>query len=251
MTQALPPLGIILDDVSLELAGRVVFSGINLQFEPLQWHCLLGRSGVGKSSLLRIISGLQTPSSGQVVSDRGHGLFDQVAYMSQDDGLLPWLSVLDNVRLGPRLREKRHREFRQPALEMLDKVGLLDWADVLPSRLSGGMRQRVALARTLLEECAVVLMDEPFSRLDAITRRELQELAVDLLAQRTVLLVTHDPHEALRVGHTLTVLNPTLPGCVSTQVLPGNPLREYDDPSLINVLPTIWRLLDAEPVHRS
>jgi putative hydroxymethylpyrimidine transport system ATP-binding protein len=127
--------------------------------------------------------------------------------MAQQDLLLPWASVLGNVLLGPRLRgEDRDPEIVQRARGLIAQVGLKGREEDLPARLSGGMRQRVALARTLLENRPIVLMDEPFSALDAITRFALQELAARLLAEHTVLLVTHDPLEALRLGHRITVM---------------------------------------------
>lgn len=132
----------------------------------------------------------------------------QIAYMSQDDGLLPWLSVIENIQLGHRLRGTRSAVTRQQALSLLERVQLDNRADDLPVTLSGGMRQRVALLRTLMENKPVVLMDEPFSRLDAITRIELQDIAVELLRRRTVVLVTHDPLEAARLGHQLIILSP-------------------------------------------
>jgi putative hydroxymethylpyrimidine transport system ATP-binding protein len=127
--------------------------------------------------------------------------------MAQQDLLLPWASVLGNVLLGPRLRgEHRDPEIAGRARRLIEQVGLKDRNDDRPARLSGGMRQRVALARTLAEDRPIVLMDEPFSALYAITRFALQDLAARLLAERTVLLVTHDPLEALRLGHRIYVM---------------------------------------------
>ena len=119
---------------------------------------------------------------------------------------MPWLTVIENVTLGDRLRRISDPIRYGLAYELIDRVGLLDYARELPAKLSGGMRQRAALARTLLEDRPVVLMDEPFSALDAITRLRLQELAADLLKGRTVLLVTHDPLEALRIGNHIFLL---------------------------------------------
>ena len=130
--------------------------------------------------------------------------------MAQQDLLLPWLGALDNVLLGYRLRGVSRAELkrlRERGRELLDRVGLGGREGDLPATLSGGMRQRVALARTLMEDRPVVLMDEPFSALDAITRFRLQDLAAEMLAGRTVLLVTHSPSEAVRLGHRLYVLS--------------------------------------------
>ncbi len=180
--------------------GALLFDGLDLALEQGRWTCLLGPSGVGKSSLLRVIAGLERLEGGALaVRDDA-----PVAYMAQQDLLMPWLGALGNVSLGARLRGERPDRAR--ALAMLERVGLGAEADALPRTLSGGMRQRVALARTLMEDRPIVLMDEPFSALDAITRARLQELAAGLLAGRTVLLVTHDPLEALRLGERIYVM---------------------------------------------
>jgi putative hydroxymethylpyrimidine transport system ATP-binding protein len=124
--------------------------------------------------------------------------------MAQDDLLCPWLDAIENVSLGAALRGARPDAER--ARKLLADVGLGDRVDAKPYELSGGQRQRVALARTLYEERDIVLMDEPFAGLDAPTRWLLQDLAATLLAGRTVVLVTHDPREALRLGHDIRVL---------------------------------------------
>ena len=206
--------------------GALLFDGLELALERGRWTCLLGPSGVGKSSLLRVIAGLERLESGNLSVLGGAS----VAYMAQQDLLMPWLSALDNVSLGARLRgEKPDRE---RALALLERVGLGAEADALPRTLSGGMRQRVALARTLMEDRPVVLMDEPFSALDAITRMRLQELASGLLAGRTVLLVTHDPLEALRLGERIYVMAGR-PASLQLAAAPdGPPPRKPGDRSL-------------------
>lgn len=180
-----------------------IFSDLDLSLKPNSWTCLLGASGVGKSTVLRLFAGLaESVSFNGDLSDPG-----RVAMMAQQDLLMPWLSVLDNVLLGARLRGERPD--RTLAQDRLAQVGLLDHADKLPPTLSGGQRQRVALARTLMENCAVVLLDEPFSALDALTRAQMQELTAELLRGCTVLLVTHDPNEAARLGHKILIMTPS------------------------------------------
>ena len=125
--------------------------------------------------------------------------------MAQSDLLLPWLSVLDNVIIGARLRGEAPNVDR--ARDLLHRVGLSDYADQKPATLSGGMRQRAALARTLFEDRPIVFLDEPFSALDAGTRADMQELATDVLHDRTVLLITHDPAEAARLAHQIIVMS--------------------------------------------
>ncbi len=183
------------------LDGYVVAENLSLDFAAGRTTCLLGRSGVGKTSLLRHLAGLLP----------GTGAAGPVAYMAQRDLLLPWLSVLDNVLLGYRLRrdEAARRAAEPRARALLAEVGLGDRLKDLPQTLSGGMRQRAALARTLCEDRQIVLMDEPFGHLDAVTRFDLQDLAAQLLQGRTVVMVTHDPLEALRIGHEIRVLSGT------------------------------------------
>lgn len=230
-----PPPSIQLLDAALSFGGRPVFAGLSLRVPAGRTTCLLGPSGVGKSSLLRLIAGL-TQGDGTVAADDGQPLPGRIAWMGQQDLLLPWASVLDNVLLGVRLRGRRaDRTDRERAMTLLKAVGLADRAGSRPDALSGGMRQRVALARTLFEDRPVVLMDEPFSALDAITRLRLQDLAAGLLAGRTVLMVTHDPMEALRLGHQVLVLSGH-PAALSDPILPPGPVpRPPDDPELLSL----------------
>lgn len=207
------------------LDGHVVADRLSLDFTGGRTTCLLGRSGVGKTSLLRHLAGL-LPGTRPV---------GPVAYMAQRDLLLPWLDVLDNVLLGYRLRgdPAARRAVEPRARALLDEVGLGDRLHHRPQALSGGMRQRVALARTLCEDRPIVLMDEPFAHLDAVTRFDLQDLAARLLAGRTVVLVTHDPLEALRVGHEIRVLSGS-PFVVGPAIVPvGDVPRDPAEPALL------------------
>ncbi|MBM3594372.1 MAG: ABC transporter ATP-binding protein [Alphaproteobacteria bacterium] len=180
--------------IDIALGGRTIAAGLSFDVPERETLCVLGRSGVGKSSLLRWLAGLLPGSPART----------DVAWMAQQDLLLPWASVLENVVVGYRLRGAPAPLDRARAL--LADVGLADRVDDLPAALSGGMRQRAALARTICEDRPVVLMDEPFAQLDAITRLDLQDLAARLLVGRTVVLVTHDPMEALRLGHEVRVV---------------------------------------------
>lgn len=234
-----PSPAVHLHAAALSYGGRAVFEALDLVLPAGQITCLLGPSGVGKTSLLRLIAGLaQGDSPGdkesQAVDGRGQPIQGRVAYLAQHDLLLPWLSALDNVTLGPRLRgEAISGDTVERARALLARVGLRGRENDRPAKLSGGMRQRVALARTLMEERPVVLMDEPFSALDAITRFELQALAAELLAGRTVLLVTHDPLEALRLGHRVQIMTGA-PARLDTVLEPaGAPPRDPGDPALL------------------
>ncbi|MFA7429372.1 MAG: ABC transporter ATP-binding protein [Rhodospirillaceae bacterium] len=198
-------IGVSMHVAELSWQGVLLFQALDLDLPAGTWTCLLGPSGVGKTTLLRLVAGIAPAGSEvRVATDDGQPLAGRVAYMAQQDLLLPWLSVLDNVMLGSRLRGEMPD--RTKARALLDRVGLSAKAAARPSALSGGQRQRVALVRTLLENRPVIVMDEPFSALDPISRLRLQGLAAELLDGRTVLLVTHDPLEALRLGHRLHIL---------------------------------------------
>lgn len=205
---------------SAAIDGTPIFSRIDLTLAPGTWTCLLGASGVGKTTVLRLFAGLaeHVQFQGQL-SDPG-----RVALMAQQDMLLPWLKVIDNVLLGARLRGEEPERAR--AMDVLAQVGLYDHADKKPGMLSGGQRQRVALARTLMEDRPVVLLDEPFSALDALTRTQMQDLAADVLKGRTVLLVTHDPGEAARLGQNILIM--TQSGLRDVSTLAGDIPRPFD-----------------------
>lgn len=188
--------------------GAPLFAPLTLELEAGQWTCLLGGSGVGKSTILRLICGLSTGADfeGTIRATDNGAVAERVAYMAQDDLLMPWATVRQNVMLGSRLRGETVETAR--AERVLARVGLTDHAEKKPHALSGGQRQRVALARTLMENKPVILLDEPFSALDAQTRAAMQELAVELLNGKTVLIVTHDPAEAARLGQSIIVMTP-------------------------------------------
>ena len=149
--------------------------------------------------------------------------------MAQSDLLLPWLSVLENIMLGARLRGRQPDRVR--ALSLLENVGLAAYENEKPAALSGGMRQRAALARTLMEDRPVALLDEPFSALDAATRSEMQDLSAQMLVGRTVVMVTHDPSEAVRLGHQIIVLTSEGTNLWETPVT--SPLRDQYAPETI------------------
>ncbi|MGY8993450.1 MAG: ABC transporter ATP-binding protein [Rhodospirillales bacterium] len=224
-----------------------LFDGLDFDVPSGKWTCILGPSGVGKSTLLRVILGLEDGGGKTVVScSDGLPLAPRAAFMAQRDMLFPWLSVLQNVTLGERLRggDVNAGATRSRALNLLARVGLADAAEKLPNALSGGMRQRVALARTLMEDRPVLLMDEPFASLDAITRLRLQTLAAELLCDRTVLLVTHDPLEALRLGHRIHVLSGSPAYLDAGLEPPGNPPRSIGDPAILTMQGELLHQLD-------
>lgn len=246
-SRAAPPLSVRVSGASLAYGGRPLFSDLDFDLPGGLTTCLLGPSGVGKSSLLRVIAGLERPGPGAAVEAAdGMPLRGRVAWMAQQDLLMPWASALDNVLLGPRLRGERvDAEARSRARDLLSLVGLADRSADRPAALSGGMRQRVALARTLMEDRPLVLMDEPFSALDAITRLRLQDLAARLLAGRTVLLVTHDPLEALRLGHRVHVMAGRPATIGPALEPPGAPPRPVGDPALLTLQAELLERLSA------
>lgn len=194
-------------------AGPLVLDGIDLRIEPGEFVCLLGASGCGKSTLLNIIAGLEHPTTGSVTVASG-----RVAVMFQDAALFPWLTARRNVELPLRLRGVPRQQRRAQALELLDLVNLADAAQKRPHELSGGMRQRVALARSLAQDRPVLLMDEPFAALDAITRDLLHE-ELELVWRRTgrtIVFVTHNVREAARLGQRVLLMS-SRPGRIANE----------------------------------
>jgi hypothetical protein len=188
----------------LQFDRKPLFVDLHFRVEQEEWIVLLGRSGVGKSTLLRAIAGLE-----EAAITQGHIQFashTKAAWLAQQDSLFPWLSVLDNVQLAQHLSGQKNTETQAKAKELLRAVGMADHWHKPCYQLSGGQRQRVALARTLMQDANLILMDEPFSALDAVTRLQLQNLACELLQGKTVILVSHDPQEAIRLGEKIYVL---------------------------------------------
>jgi putative hydroxymethylpyrimidine transport system ATP-binding protein len=188
------------------IGNQLIFKAACLDMPAGAWTCLLGRSGVGKTTILKLIAGLDEhiTFTGDMSSSDGKPLAGRIALMSQTDNLLPWLSVRGNIMLGSRMRQEHSQSEQADAL--IERVGLTEFSDHKPHTLSGGMRQRVALARTLMEDRPIMLLDEPFSALDAGLRAEMQELAAELFTGKTVLLITHDPAEAARMGDRLYLM---------------------------------------------
>ena len=231
---------IVIERLSLRFGQDLLFDNFSMRLRGGEITALLGASGVGKSSLLRVLAGF-VPAAGRVATADGQGLAGRVAYMGQDDLLLPWRSALGNVTLGASLRGRRPDPARAAAL--LRDVGLAGQEQALPATLSGGMRQRVALARTLYEDRPVVLMDEPFSALDQLSRARMQTLAAGLLRGRTVLLITHDPLEACRLAHRVHILS-GFPATLSPALaLAGAAPRQVDDPHVLRVQGELLRAL--------
>jgi putative hydroxymethylpyrimidine transport system ATP-binding protein len=235
---------IVLEGINLDFAGQPLLADLTLRLPGGRTTCILGPSGCGKSTLLKLMAGAPSLDfSGTIRFDPQVASPGQVAWMSQNDLLLPWFTLLDNVLLGARLRGELSDSRREKALALIREAGLAGYEDKLPSALSGGMRQRGALLRTLMEERPVILMDEPFSALDALTRVRLQNLAARLTAGATVVLVTHDPMEALRLGHRVIVLGGTPVRVLQTIEPSGLPPREAGSPEVSKLYPELLREL--------
>lgn len=195
---------------------------VSLNADLGEFVVIVGPSGCGKSTLLNVIAGLVEPDTGTVSlgGDAGAERIGSVAYMHQLDLLLPWRNVLSNAVLGLEIAGIPKQEAEAKAAELANRFGIADFLDAYPATLSGGMRQRVALLRAVLPERDVLLLDEPFKALDAITRAELQRWLSDVLdrTNRATIMVTHDVEEALMLGDRVLVMSPR----------PGSILLELD-----------------------
>lgn len=181
-------------------ADKTALSNADLQIDQGEFVALVGMSGGGKSTLLRLIAGLEEQTSGTLTfaGDR-----PVIRVMFQNDRLLPWMTVLQNVTF-----KQKTKQLQQQGRKMLALVGLADFADVYPAQLSGGQKQRVALARALMARPQLLLLDEPLGALDALTRRNMQDLILSVCRQQqlTTILVTHDVQEAARMADRIVVI---------------------------------------------
>jgi ABC-type nitrate/sulfonate/bicarbonate transport system ATPase subunit len=210
-------------NVTRRFAGVTALSGLDLQLRSDEILAVVGPSGCGKSTLLELVAGLQEPDEGTVTvlgATRAEDRRAACAYMPQRDLLLPWRDALSNAALALECQGIPRAEARRRAHPLFERFGLREFERSRPAALSGGMRQRVAFLRTLLPGRPVLLLDEPFGALDAITRTDLQEWLAGTLAvePRTVLLVTHDVEEAAFLADRIVVLSPR----------PGRPVAEFE-----------------------
>ncbi len=193
---------------------------VSVSIAPSEFVSIVGPSGCGKTTLLRIMAGLLTADNGSVLIDgepvSGPTIGRSVVF--QRPALLPWASTIDNVAIGLRFRGVKRQERLRRAQKWLDTVGLLEYASHLPSQLSGGMQQRAALARALVLDAPILLMDEPFASLDAITRRLLHEELLNIWrdesATRSAVFITHNVDEAVLLGDRVIIMSPS-PGEIS------------------------------------
>ena len=218
--------GLQLTDVSVGYRDAVVLDEVNLHIRAGEFLVVMGPSGCGKSTLLRTLTGLLAPRSGEVSVDGSTGR----ALVFQDDGLLPWRSVRANVELPMNIQGISKRRRRELAGQWLRRVGLAGTEAKLPGALSGGMRQRVQLARALAGTPGLLLMDEPFGALDGPSRTAMQRLLLDVWTEDpiTVVFVTHDSAEALALADRIVVL-----GGTPTHIVADLPVRSANDPQRV------------------
>ncbi|WP_339228598.1 ABC transporter ATP-binding protein [Oceanobacillus sp. FSL K6-2867] len=229
-----------LDHVSHHYFSKVSYTkaldNISISVKEGEFISLLGPSGCGKSTLLSIIAGIIQQTEG-LVSLQGKPTTEsemEIGYMLQQDYLFPWKTILDNVLLGPKINHKLSDELQKKAVQLLNEVGLKDVQMKYPSELSGGMRQRVALVRTLINNPKILLLDEPFSALDYQTKLNLEDLVADLLKSyhKTAILVTHDIGEAIAMSDRIFMMNAN----------PGSIAKIYEIPiELRNEVPFLVR----------
>ena len=208
-----------LNKIFINSSGQEIraLQDISFSMKEKEFSVVVGPSGCGKSTLLNIIGGLETATSGRITVDgrevSGPGADRGMVF--QGYSLFPWLSVRENIQFGLRVKKMPKAQQKEKADQFIELVGLTDFADALPKTLSGGMKQRVAIARTLANEPSLLLMDEPFGALDAQTRIIMQEMLVDIRRKMdtTILFITHDIDEALLLGDNIYIMS-RRPGCI-------------------------------------
>jgi NitT/TauT family transport system ATP-binding protein len=256
-----PVAKVELRDVGLRYFGREgeteALSGISFSVAPGEFVAIIGPSGCGKSTLLSLISGIVAPTAGSVFVDGRPvvGPSRKVGYMLQQDYLFEWRTILENVLIGAEIQGLPMAKARERASQLLSRYGLAQFMHHLPRQLSGGMRQRAALARTLCTEPDIVLLDEPFSALDSQTRLALADEITEILRReaKTVILVTHDIGEAVSMAQRVIVLS-RRPGQVKSEHAVRfagqeagrlSPLAARNAPEFNHYFGTLWQELDV------
>jgi ABC-type nitrate/sulfonate/bicarbonate transport system ATPase subunit len=223
--------------------------GVNITINKGEFICLLGASGCGKSTLLRIIAGFEKPTRGSVAvyGAEVDGPGPDRGMVFQDYALFPWLTVRENISFGPRQRGVPAPTIAKQTERFLSMVGLTPFADRFPHQLSGGMKQRVAIARVLANDADILLMDEPFGALDALTRSKLQEELIDIWksTKRTVIFVTHSVEEAVLLADQVVVMSAG-PGRIDCQIKVDLPRpRDVSSPEFNSLRRDVTRRLTS------
>ena len=244
---------------SYEGSERLVLQGINLEAKQGDFICILGQSGCGKSTMLRLLAGLETPTSGEILLGDTPvvtaGLDRGVVF--QDYSLFPWMTAGENlmIALKQRFPQRKKRELRQLAMEKLQEVGLDEAAyKKLPKELSGGMKQRCAIAQAFGIDPPILLMDEPFGALDAVTRARLQNLVLELWVKqeppKTVFFVTHDVDEAMLLSNRIVVLGQSPSNIIYEYAFEQNnrPTREtqFENPEFLKLRNTMIKHINQD-----
>jgi ABC-type nitrate/sulfonate/bicarbonate transport system ATPase subunit len=224
-----------------------IFENFDLMLPQNGFTVLIGPSGCGKSTLFNVLTGVVAGDGGEI-SWRGQTvahLREIAAYMQQKDLLLPWFSLMDNALLPARVAGADRAQSGVKAMALFKRLGLEGFESYMPGEISGGMKQRCALVRTLMFERDLVLLDEPLSALDAITRRSLQALLLILQVEfeKSILMITHDIEEALRLADEILVLSGRPMRVLDRFALKGPKLRRLDDPHLIEIKEYVLDLL--------
>ena len=219
--------------------GQPIFSGLDLSVDREQFKVLVGSSGCGKSTLFDGLTGVISMDQGRISwkNESLPHLGNHAAYMQQKDLLLPWFSLLDNALLPVKAGKQDMKAMRAKAESLFIRLGLEGYEDHKPNEVSGGMRQRCALVRTLMFNRDLILLDEPLSALDAITRRSLQSLLLLLQTEfkKTILMITHDIEEALLLADEVYLLSP-MPMIIKERFVLDQPKpRQFSDPALLKM----------------
>ncbi len=229
---------------------QLVLRDINLNVDEGEFLCIVGPSGCGKTTLLRMIAGLDFPTSGHLMEGEKEILAPSIerGYVFQQYSLFPWLNVLENVTFGLELRGMEKTERQHKATEYLKMVGLSQFENSYPKELSGGMKQRVAIARSLVNDPKVLLMDEPFSALDVQTRHKLQEELVRIWKEekKTVIFVTHNVDEAVFLADRVVVLSRNPGKIIKSFQIEMDRMRDRNTPQFLELKTEITRFLDVE-----
>jgi NitT/TauT family transport system ATP-binding protein len=231
--------------------GQAIFSNFDLSVFPGQFKVLVGPSGCGKSTLFDGLTGVMALDRGKI-SWKGEALAHlgrHAAYMQQKDLLLPWFSLVDNALLPARTGKMDMNRMKQIAKKLFIRLGLKGYESHHPHEVSGGMRQRCALVRTLMFNRDLILLDEPLSALDAITRRRLQSLLLLLQTEfkKTILMITHDIEEALLLADEVCLLSPQ-PMVIKERFILNQPKpRHFNDPDLLKIKGYMLAQLEGEP----
>ena len=227
-----------------------VFSGFDLTVNRNRFAVLLGPSGCGKSTFFDVLTGVSPADEGKISwqNTQVDNLGEIAAYMHQKDLLLPWFSLLENSLLPAKTGREDLQKARTRATELFSRLGLGGYESHLPHEVSGGMRQRCALVRTLMFKRDLILLDEPLSALDAITRKSLQSLLLLLQSEfdRTMLMITHDVDEALLLADDLYLLSTKPMRIVEKIELHGEKPRKFDDPELLAIKNRIMQKLTGD-----